>query len=543
VRGREISSYIPVLTKTYTGSIQGVEGLLVRVEVDLTPGITSFRTVGLPDTSVREAEVRVRSALTNSGFNFPQCRVTVNLAPGDVRKQGTAYDLAVALGVVAAMQERPVERLTTTLFLGELALDGALRPVRGVLPIVAEASRRGLARVVVPEGNAAEAALVKEISAYAVRSLREAVDFLDQDWKPPLPVGRPNGADDLSGLNGLPGLPVLKDNDLPDLSDVKGQRQAKRALEIAAAGGHNLLMTGPPGAGKSLLAMRLPSLLPSLDFEEALEVTKIYSVAGLLDEGGLLSRPPFRAPHHTISAAAMVGGGARNLPGEVSLAHNGVLFLDELPEFPRPALEALRQPMEDGRVRIRRVSTITSLPARFTLVAAMNPCPCGFRGATARPCACTPGAIQRYQGRLSGPLLDRIDLKVEVRALRSEEMLAPPTGPTGEASKDVRLRIARARKIQSARFRGGKGRRDQKVKLNSSMTPASVARHCELDASGRALLEAAIGRLGLSARGFHRVLKVARTIADLAGVERIEPVHIQEAIHFRSEMRYETIPG
>ena len=511
-----------MLAKTYTGSIQGVEGLLVRVEVDLAKGITSFRTVGLPDTSVREAEVRVRSALTNSGFSFPQCRVTVNLAPADVKKHGTAYDLAVALGVVAAMREGPVERLATTLFLGELALDGSLRPVRGVLPIVAEASRRGIARVVVPEANGSEAALVKEISAYSVRSLRDAVDLLDREWKAPLPVGRPNGSDNPKGPRG---------EDVLDLSDVKGQRQAKRALEIAAAGGHNLLMVGPPGAGKSLLAMRLPSLLPGLDFEEALEVTKIYSVAGLLDEGGLLSRPPFRAPHHTISAAAMVGGGVRNLPGEISLAHHGVLFLDELPEFPRPALEALRQPMEDGRVRIRRVGTIASLPARFTLVAAMNPCPCGFQGASSRPCACTPGSIQRYQGRLSGPLLDRIDLKVAVRALRPEEMLAPPTG---EGFSDARLRIAQARKAQAARFRRSKGRKGQKGKLNSSMTPALVARNCEIDASGRALLETAIGRLGLTARGFHRVLKVARTIADLAGADRIEPVHLQEAIHFRA---------
>jgi len=517
-----------VLAKTYTGSIQGVEGLVVRVEVDLTKGITSFRTVGLPDTSVREAEVRVRSALTNSGFDFPQCRVTVNLAPADVRKQGTAYDLAVALGVVAAMRQGPAERLLKTLFLGELALDGSLRPVRGVLPIVAEASRRGLARVVVPEENGAEASLVKEISAYSVRSLREAVDLLDQEWKAPLPVGHPGGPEGWRGQNEEP---------LLDLSDVKGQRQAKRALEIAAAGGHNLLMVGPPGAGKSLLAMRLPSLFPMLDFEEALEVTKIYSVAGLLDEGGLRSRPPFRAPHHTISAAAMVGGGSRNLPGEVSLAHNGVLFLDELPEFPRPALEALRQPMEDGRVRIRRVGSITSLPARFTLVAAMNPCPCGYRGATARPCTCTPGTIQRYQARLSGPLLDRIDLQVAVRALRPDEMLAPKAESADEASDEIRRKVARARKVQSVRFRRGKAR------LNSAMTPASVGRHCQLDAPGRALLESAIGRLGLSARGFHRVLKVARTIADLAGAESIEPVHIQEAIHFRSEVRCETIPG
>jgi magnesium chelatase family protein len=508
-----------MLATTFTGSILGVDGLLVRVEVDLTKGITSFRTVGLPDTSVREAEVRVRSALTNSGFSFPQCRVTVNLAPADVRKQGTAYDLAVALGVVAAMREGPAERLATTLFLGELALDGSLRPVRGVLPIVAEASRKGLPRVVVPEANGSEAALVREISAYSVRSLREAIDLMEGDWKAPLSLSRADA-------------PISKD--LPDLSEVKGQRQAKRALEIAAAGGHNLLMVGPPGAGKSLLALRLPSLLPALEFEEALEVTKIHSVAGLLDEGALLSQPPFRAPHHTISTAAMVGGGPRNLPGEVSLAHHGVLFLDELPEFQRPALEALRQPMEDGRVRIRRVSTIASFPARFTLVAAMNPCPCGFQGASSRPCVCTPGSIQRYQGRLSGPLLDRIDLQVAVRALRPGEMLA---SPTGEDSSDVRPRVARARRAQAARFR------KCKVKLNSSMSPASVARHCELDASGKELLERAIGRLGLSVRGFHRVLKVARTIADLAGAPAIEPAHLEEAIHFRSEVPRETIPG
>ncbi|HEY7817445.1 MAG TPA: YifB family Mg chelatase-like AAA ATPase, partial [Vicinamibacteria bacterium] len=456
-----------MLAKTYTGSIQGVDGLLVRVEVDLTQGISSFRTVGLPDTSVREAEVRVRSALTNSGFDFPQCRVTVNLAPADVRKQGTGYDLAVALGVVAAMRQGSAERLTKTLFLGELALDGSLRPVRGVLPIVAEASRRGVARVVVPEANGAEAALVKEVSAYSVRSLREAVDLLDFESKTPLPLSRPNGA--CAGS-------------LLDLSEVKGQRPAKRALEIAAAGGHNLLLVGPPGAGKSLLAMRLPTLLPTLGFEEALEVTKIYSVAGLLDESALVARPPFRAPHHTISAAAMVGGGVRSLPGEVSLAHRGVLFLDELPEFPRPALEALRQPMEDGRIRIRRVDSIVSLPARFMLVAAMNACPCGYRGAEARPCACTPLAVQRYQARLSGPLLDRIDLKVSVRALRPEEMLAPPSGESSEAP---RARVAKARKIQTQRFRRAR------VKLNAAMTPASVARHCPLDAAGMALLETA----------------------------------------------------
>jgi magnesium chelatase family protein len=436
--------------------------------------------------------------------------VAVNLAPAGVRKQGTAYDLAVAVAMVATMREGAAERLPATLFLGELGFDGTVGPVRGVLPIVVEASRRGLARAVVPEANAAEAALVRDVAAFGVRSLREAVDLMDRDGTP--------------AARRIPSIPAGDDR---DLSDVKGQRTAKRALEIAAAGGHNVLLVGPPGVGKSLLAARLPSLLPELDFEQALEVTRIHSVAGLLDEGGLVSRPPFRAPHHTVSAAAMVGGGAGSLPGELSLAHNGVLFLDEMPEFPRPALEALRQPLEDGRVRIRRVGVNVSLPARVLLIGAMNPCPCGFLGAEARPCACPPPSIQRYHARLSGPLLDRIDLQVSVRGLRSEEMLG---APSGESSSDVRARVAHARKVQAARFRRKPGSMS-----NATMTPAAVARHCEVDASGRALLETAIDRLGLSARGFHRTLKVARTVADLAGASRIEPAHLQEAIHFRSE--------
>jgi magnesium chelatase family protein len=499
-----------MLAKTYTGSIQGVEGLLVRVEVGLSPGIQSFRTVGLPDTSVREAEVRVRSALHHCGFRIPDGRVTVNLSPADVKKQGAGYDLAVALGVVAAMGQAPAERLESTLFLGELALDGSLRPVRGVLPVVLAAAKRGLGRVVVPEANGGEAALVKDVSVYGVRSLRASLDLVTNEWTAPLPF---------SPLKGPKATLEL------DLADVKGQRLAKRAVEIAAAGGHNLLLVGPPGAGKSLLAMRLPSILPPLRFEQALEVTKIYSVAGLLDEGTMVSAPPFRAPHHSVSTAAMVGGGARNLPGEVSLAHEGVLFLDELPEFPRPALESLRQPMEEGRVRIRRVSSMTSLPARFTLVAAMNPCPCGFLGAESRPCQCTPGIVQRYQGRISGPLLDRIDLRVPVRVLRAEEMLSKAKG---ESSKDVRARVDEARRIQEKRFRRKRVRR-----LNSSMSPAEVASECELDDEGKRLIEQAVERLGLSARGYHRVLKVARTIADLADSDRIHSLHLQEAIHFR----------
>jgi magnesium chelatase family protein len=501
-----------MLAKTYTGSIQGVDGLLVRVEVGLSPGIQVFRTVGLPDTSVREAEVRVCSALHHTGFRIPDGRVTVNLSPADVKKQGAGYDLAVALGVVAAMGQASPERLENTLFLGELALDGSLRPVRGVLPVVLAAAKRGLSRVVVPEANGTEAALVKQVSVHTARSLRASIDLVSNEWASPLPFA------------------PLKPPRVPfelDLADVKGQRLAKRALEIAAAGGHNLLLVGPPGAGKSLLAMRLPSLLPPLEFDEALEVTKIYSVAGLLDEGTMVAAAPFRAPHHSISSAAMVGGGARSLPGEVSLAHEGVLFLDELPEFPRPALEALRQPMEEGRVRIRRVGSMASLPARFALVAAMNPCPCGFLGAEVRPCQCTPGIVQRYQGRISGPLLDRIDLRVPVRVLRAEEMLS---SANGESSRDVRARVEASRRVQEKRFRRKRSRR-----LNSAMTPAEVASHCALDSEGKRVIEQTVERLGLSARGYHRVLKVARTIADLAGSERIACVHLQEAIHFQCD--------
>ena len=502
-----------MLVKTNTGTIHGVEGLVIRVEVDMEGGVTKFRMVGLPDAAVREAQVRVRSALFNSGFGKLEGEVTVNLAPADVKKQGSAFDLAVALGLVAAKQQAPVEPLVNTLFLGELALDGNLRSVRGVLPAVLQAAKRGIGRVVVPKANGAEAALVKDVSVYTVDSLREAVDLVSSDWGAPEPITRLMGTRTADGV---------------DLSDVKGQRSAKRALEVAAAGGHNLLMSGPPGAGKSLLAMRLPSVLPPLCFEHALEVTKIYSVAGLLDDGALVSNPPFRAPHHTVSTQAMVGGGVGPRPGEVSLAHRGVLFLDELAEFVRPSLESLRQPLEEGKVRIRRVDRMATLPARFTLVAAMNPCPCGYRGAETTPCDCTPGMIHRYQSRISGPLLDRIDLRIGVRALASHEMLDKKPG---ESSAEVRGRVARARRVQGARFRRGA------TKLNAFMTPKQIARYCGLDDKTEAILKRATDRLHLSTRAFHRVLKVARTIADLNRADEIGSVHLQEAIIYRTSTR------
>ncbi len=500
-----------MLTKTQTGTVRGVDGLLVRVEVDHHEGIKAFRMVGLPDAAVREAEVRVRSALKNTGFDLPERRITVNLAPADVKKQGSGFDLAVALAVAAHCLELPLVRLEGSLFLGELALDGSVRPVRGVLAVAAEAARRGVARLIVPRANGVEAAIVKEISVFAVDSLREAIDVMSSDSAVPLAAPRRH--------------PDTVRADV-DLRDVKGQRQAKRALEIAAAGGHNLLLVGSPGAGKSLLASRLSSILPPLSFEESLEVTRIHSISGLLDDGRLLTTPPLRAPHHTISTVAMVGGGSGPTPGEVSLAHRGVLFLDELAEFPRSALESLRQPLEDGRVRIRRVDRIACLPARFTLVAATNPCPCGFRGTEARPCECTSGMVHRYQAKISGPLMDRIDLRVPVRPVRSEELL---NVPQGEISSAVRERVTEARRVQARRFR-----RRRAARLNAFMMPKSIERHCDLSNDGREVLRQAVDRLGLSARGFHRVLKVSRTIADLAGETSILPVHLQEAIHYRT---------
>jgi magnesium chelatase family protein len=498
-----------VLACLQTAALFGVEAYPVQVEVDVSFGMPIFTMVGLPDTSVRESRDRVRSAIRNSGFEFPSHRVTVNLAPADVRKAGATFDLPIALGILAAQGLVQRRNVPDIVILGELSLDGSIQPARGVLPIVAAAKRRNVASVLLPRANASEAAIVSGLQVLAVSSLAEAVAALND---PASAVAHPTP------------LPPPAAFDYPDLADVRGQLLARRALEVASAGGHNLLLVGPPGAGKTMLARRLPGILPPLSFEEALEVTALHSVAGLLPpEGGLIRNRPFRAPHHTISNAALIGGGSQPRPGEASLAHHGVLFLDEMLEFGRHVLEVLRQPLEEGSVAIARAARTAHFPARFVLAGAMNPCPCGFAADPRHECRCTPHQVARYRGRLSGPLRDRLDLTVDVPAVAPELL---DGASTGEPSALVRARVLGARERQTIRYGGS-------PRTNAELTPSLMARWCRLDRSGLRILGAAVQRFALSARGYDRVRKVARTIADLEGSEGISADHVAEALQFR----------
>jgi magnesium chelatase family protein len=503
-----------MLAKVFSSAVQGVDAYLVEIEVDITRGLPATILVGLPDTSVKESRDRVKAALENSGYSHPPKRMTINLAPANTKKEGPCFDLPIALGILIASGQLVTNKIEDYIIIGELALNGKIRPVKGVLPMALRALSEGKKGVLVPRENIQEAAVVNGIEAYAVQSLAEAVRFFTNE------TNLEAHQLDIKKIFSQDGHPEL------DLAEVKGQGLAKRALEVAASGGHHLLMIGPPGSGKTLLAKSLSGILPLLNLEEALETTKIHSVAGILShEKALIATRPFRSPHHTISDIGLIGGGTYPKPGEVSLSHNGVLFLDEIPEFKRNVLEVLRQPLEDGKITISRAMGSLTYPAKFMLISAMNPCPCGYFTDPQRECRCTPLQIQRYRSKISGPLLDRIDIHIEVPAVKFKEL---SSDPSAESSDQVRKRVEKARKIQKTRFK------KEGFFTNAQMGLKGIRKYCSPQPEAKDLLKMAVTELGLSARSYDRILKVSRTIADLEESDTIEAQHISEAIQYRS---------